>query len=118
MTRTLLRHLRRCRTLTVLALCAWLALSSVAWAMPRHDECCPSSSAMSAMTMPHAASDHDASHAPAVSTDSCCAHAPASVPDAMVPHVLHVQAQNSSWMARREQAPQPINEPPLRPPVA
>lgn len=118
MTRHLFRHLRRCRALLVLALCAWLALSSVAWAMPRHDDCCPASASMGATAMPHVAPDHGASHASTLASDSCCTHAPASVPGSMVPHVLHVQAQGSRWQARREAAPQPVYEPPLRPPVA
>lgn len=104
------RRLRRCRTFLVLALCAWLALSSVAWAMPRHDECCP---APSAMAMGHGLPDHDAAHAP----DSCCAHAPASVPDAVVPHVLHVHASGSLVQADRADTPQPFYQPPLRPPL-
>ncbi|WP_109125089.1 hypothetical protein [Dyella sp. C11] len=116
MPRHLFRHLRRCRTLLVLALCAWLTLSSVAWAMPRHDDCCPSD--MSVAAMQHVSTDHGATHASSAAADSCCTHAPASVPDSLVPHVLHVQANNSLAQARREAAPQPVYEPPLRPPVA
>jgi hypothetical protein len=115
MSRHLFRHLRRCRTLLVLALFAWMALSSVAWALPRHDDCCPSASG--GMTMQHAMGDHGAAHSANVTPDSCCAHAPASVPDSVVPHVLHVQADGSGVQARRETAPQPVYEPPLRPPV-
>ena len=119
MPRLLLRHLRRCRTLLVLAMCAWLALSSVAWAMPRHDDCCPSSTAaMGVMAMQHAAADHGMGHASNLASDSCCTHAPASVPLSMVPHVLHVQADGSPRQSHREAAPQPVYDPPLRPPVA
>jgi hypothetical protein len=114
MPRLLLRHLRRCRTLLVLAMCAWLALSSVAWAMPRHDDCCPSTATMA---MQHASLDHAATHTSNAMSDSCCAHAPASVPLSMVPHVLHVQADGSPRQSHREAAPQPVYEPPLRPPV-
>jgi len=118
MTRHLFRSLRRCRTLLVLALCAWLALSSVAWAMPQHDDCCPSTAAVGAMVMQHAAPEHGATHTSSLASDSCCTHAPASVPASTVPHVLHVQVETSSWQARREVAPQPVYDPPLRPPVA
>lgn len=69
---------------------------------------------MGVMAMQHAMPDHGMPHA----SDSCCAHATASVPDALVPHVLHVQADASRWQARREAAPQPVYDPPLRPPVA
>jgi hypothetical protein len=95
--------------LLVLALCAWLTLSSVAWAMPRHDDCCPADAAMQ-----RAMSDHGMPNA----SDSCCAHAPASIPEAMVPHVLHVQADGLHAQTRPETAPQPVYKPPLRPPVA
>lgn len=118
MPRLLLRHLRRCRTLLVLVMCAWLALSSVAWAMPRHDDCCPSTAAMGMMTMQHASPDHAPTHPSNVMSDSCCSHAPASVPLSMVPHVLHVRADGSPRQSHREAAPQPVYEPPLRPPVA
>ncbi|AIF48710.1 hypothetical protein [Dyella japonica] len=118
MPRHLFRHLRRCRTLLVLALCAWMALSSVAWAMPRHDACCPPTASMGMLATQHAVPDHDASHASTLAPDSCCTHAPASVPASMVPHVLHVQADGSHSQARRQAAPQPVYDPPLRPPVA
>lgn len=119
MTRHLFRHLRRCRTLLVLAVCAWLALTSMAWAMPRHDDCCPpSTAAMGMMGMQHASPDHAATHSANVTSDSCCTHAPASVPASMVPHVLHVQANASPRQLHREAAPQPVYDPPLRPPVA
>lgn len=118
MTHHLFRHLRRCRTIMVLALCAWLALSSVAWSMPRHDDCCPPAGMTDMMAMQHAAPDHGDTHASTLNADSCCAHAPASVPASMVPHVLHVQADGAHVQARRESAPQPAYEPPLRPPVA
>lgn len=110
MPRHLFRHLRRCRTFLVLALCAWLALSSVAWAMPQHDDCCPPAKAVQ--------HDHAAAHTATVMTDSCCTHAPASVPESMVPHVLHVQADMASWQSHRQVAPQPSYDPPLRPPLA
>jgi hypothetical protein len=118
MTRHLFRHLRRCRALLVLALCAWLALSSVAWAMPQHDDCCPSTAALGMVAVQHAAPDHGATHTSSLATDSCCTHAPASVPASMVPHVLHVLANSSLWQAQREAAPQPDYETLLRPPLA
>jgi len=119
MPRHLFRHLRRCRTLLVLALCAWLALSSMAWAMPQRDDCCPQeAAAMGVMGMQHASPDHMATHTSNIMSDGCCAHAPASVPESMVPHVLHVQADASPRQSHREAAPQPVYDPPLRPPVA
>jgi hypothetical protein len=36
----------------------------------------------------------------------------------MLPHVLQVQADASPRQSHREAAPQPVYEPPLRPPVA
>jgi len=110
MPRHLFRHLRRCRTLLVLALCAWLALSSVAWAMPRHDDCCPPN-----MSAQH---DHAAGHGSNAMSDSCCTHAPASVPASLLPHVLHVHADIALRQSQREAAPQPVYDPPLRPPLA
>ena len=104
------RHHRRCRTLLVLAMCAWLALSSVAWAMPQRDDCCPQ-----AKGMQH---DHAAAHMTTVTSDSCCTHAPASVPESMLPHVLHVQADIAMSRSHRDVAPQPAYDPPLRPPLA
>lgn len=102
----------------VLAMCAWLALSSVAWAMPRHDDCCPSSTAaMGMMGMQHASLDHAATHTSNIPSDSCCTHAPANVPASMLPHVLEVSVDQSPRQSHRQTAPQPVYEPPLRPPV-
>jgi hypothetical protein len=110
MPRHLFRHLRRCHTLWVLVLCAWLTLSSVAWAMPQHDDCCPPAKAVQ--------HDHAVTHTSTVMSDSCCTHAPASVPESMMPHVLHVQADIALWQSHRLVAPQPAYDPPLRPPLA
>lgn len=110
----LFRHLRRCRALFALALCAWLALASVAWAMPA-DDCCAGAAAMHLAHAPDA-HDHDAAHPAA--TDGCCAHASVTVPASGASRVLPVAAATQHGRAGREAPPQPVYDPPLRPPVA
>jgi hypothetical protein len=120
MTRHLLRHLRRCRALFALALCAWLALSSMAWAQP--EDCCPTVAAASMSMSTHHCTTTPAqdvhAHASSMAADGCCAHAAVTVPPSVVQHMLHAQPDSSAWQARRESAPQPAYEPPLRPPLA
>jgi hypothetical protein len=118
MTRHLFRHLRHCRALFALALCAWLALASVVWAQPVH--CCASMATTMDMSMAHApgAHDHGADHAANMLPDGCCAHATVTVPPSAWERVVPVQPASQGWLARRETAPQPVYEPPLRPPVA
>ncbi|HET6552001.1 MAG TPA: hypothetical protein VFG49_00540 [Dyella sp.] len=118
MTRHVFRHLRRCRALFALALCAWLALASVAWAQPM-DCCVPTHGGMD-MSMPHspAPHDHGDTHGAGMAADGCCAHATANVPASPAGHVPQVLPGNERWQAQREPAPQPVYEPPLRPPVA
>ncbi|WP_130618539.1 hypothetical protein [Dyella amyloliquefaciens] len=118
MTRHLFRHLRRCRALFALALCAWLALASVVWAQPV--DCCAPMAASMDMSMPHAPAPHDhgADHSISMLPDGCCAHATMTVPPSMSGHVMRVKPSSEAWLARREAAPQPVYEPPLRPPVA
>ncbi|WP_267226797.1 hypothetical protein [Dyella silvae] len=120
MIRHLLRQLRHCHALFALALCAWLALSSMAWAQP--DDCCPNTTASPMSMSTHHGGNtthpHDHAHATSMTADGCCAHAAATVPPSMIGHVLHAQPGNSAWQAHREVAPHPVYEPPLRPPLA
>lgn len=118
MIRHVFRHLRRCRALFALAFCAWLALASVAWAQPV-DCCAPMAPGMD-MSMPHGSTSHDHgdAHPAGMAADGCCAHASVNVPASSADHVLHVMPDAAGWLARREPAPQPVYEPPLRPPVA
>ncbi|WP_243039762.1 hypothetical protein [Dyella sedimenti] len=115
MTRHLFRHLRRCRALFALALCAWLALGSVAWAMPVED-CCASMGPDMAQAM--AAPDHAPMHGATLASDTCCAHAAAQVPPSAIGHVQPVPSGRLAWQRHRIDAPQPVYDPPLRPPVA
>ncbi|WP_157971307.1 hypothetical protein [Dyella sp. C9] len=116
MFRHLSRHLHRCRVLFALALCAWLTLSSVAWAQP---DCCGQMGAYPAMAMPHGADSHAHGMGHMASAgDSCCAPASANVPAGIVPHVIPLAPASVDWARHREVAPQPLYEPPLRPPVA
>ncbi|RAO77600.1 hypothetical protein [Dyella jiangningensis] len=115
MTRHLFRHLRRCRALFALALCAWLALGSAAWAQP--EDCCASMAASMGMSVPHAP-DHGAAHSITMAADGCCAHASVSVPPSSWGPVAEAEPASQGWLSRRETAPQPVYEPPLRPPVA
>jgi len=118
MTHHLFRHLRRCRALFALALCAWLALASVVWAQPG-DCCAPMASSMD-MSMAHAPAPHDhgAAHSFGVAADGCCAHASVSVPPSAWGPMAQAEPASQGWRSHRETAPQPVYEPPLRPPVA
>jgi hypothetical protein len=117
MSRHLFRRLRRCRALFALALCAWLAMASLAWA---RQDCCASKGASMSMTMSHASdAQHHAPGQAATATPDClCAHAAASMPTAVAQSLPHTLPYNAGWNAVSEIAPQPVYEPPLRPPVA
>ncbi|MHA6202922.1 hypothetical protein ACXU4B_00690 [Dyella soli] len=119
MPRSLFRHLRRCRALFALALCAWLALASLAWA---DQGCCASSGhdmAMS-MAMHHVAgsADHPPAHAHPAAPDGCCSHVAVTVLPSSAQAWPQAMPDAARWQARHVMAPQPDNEPPLRPPVA
>ena len=113
----LFHHLRRCRALFALALCAWLALASVAWAQ---ESCCASKGATMDMAMSHAmgSADHAPGHAAPVAPDCSCVHVTASMPTLLGQHLSQSLPHGERWQAYREVAPQPVYEPPLRPPVA
>ncbi|WP_430390725.1 hypothetical protein [Dyella sp. 20L07] len=117
MTRHLFRHLRRCRALFALALCAWLTLASVAWAQ---DDCCASMTAPVGMSMSHGMDmhGHDAGHPATTMPDGCCAHATVNVPVVQAQNLPQVAPESADWRPYRQVAPQPVYEPPLRPPVA
>lgn len=116
MSRYLFRRLRRCRALFALALCAWLSLASVVWAQA---DCCATADMTMSMSMPHASDlhGHAADHDHATVPGSCCPHAASVFPSAM-PEPTHGLAYATHWQVRRVIAPQPVYEPPLRPPVA
>jgi hypothetical protein len=110
MTLQLLRRLRRCRALLALALCAWMAMGSAAWA--KH-ECCASMNMHAAKAM-HG--DHP--HSPSACDDSCsCAHAAV---DRLIEAVAVAPspAAQTGWQASPQDAPQFVLAPPLRPPSA
>lgn len=117
MSSRLFHRLRRCRALFALALCAWLALASVAWAQ---ESCCASMGASTGMAMHHAMDSHDHApgHATPVAPDCSCAHVTASAPPLLAQNLPQSLPHGGHWQAYREVAPQPVYEPPLRPPVA
>jgi hypothetical protein len=116
MSSRLFQRLRRCRALFALALCAWLTLASVAWAQ---ESCCASKGAAMSMVMPHALGtpDHGPGHAAPVTPDCSCVHVTASVPALLAQNLPQSLPRGELWQAHREVAPQPVYEPPLRPPV-
>jgi hypothetical protein len=107
------RRLRRCRALFALAMCAWLAMGSAAWALPG---CCASMGMHASMAM-HAEHPVTHPHGHAAGNIVCtCAHAAVDrlTVDAMpsgspMPGRVH-------WRALPKDAPQPVFAPPLRPP--
>ncbi|HEY0199910.1 MAG TPA: hypothetical protein VGC19_15460 [Rhodanobacter sp.] len=108
-------RLRRCRALFALALCAWLAMGSAAWAK---SDCCASMD-MHATTTMHA--DHHAPHPHEHSVDNgACTCAHAAVDRLMADAAVAGSPLPSSirWQAFPQDAPQPAFSPPLRPPSA
>jgi hypothetical protein len=124
MSRRFLPHLRRCRLLFALALCAWLMLAGMAWAQ---SGCCESmaGSAHAAMAGGHGAT-HDMSqqhahqhhHADAWPGDCSCAHAPATLPRVAALDMPVRLPHGDVSPAAVGDAPQPPAKPPLRPPAA
>jgi hypothetical protein len=111
----LFRHLRRCRALFALALCAWLAMGSAVWAK---SDCCASMDMHASMAL-HA--DHHAQHShgqPEGNSSCTCAHAAvdrlmaeANAADSTLPDRIR-------WQPLLRDAPQRPFAPPLRPPSA
>lgn len=73
------------------------------------------------MAMSHAhamgSPDHAPGHPAPVAPDCTCAHVTASVPSLLAQNLPRSLPQGEQWRAYREMAPQPVYEPPLRPPV-
>jgi hypothetical protein len=71
------------------------------------------------MTMSHGMDSHDHSpaHPASMTPDCACAHVTASVPPWIAVDLSQTLPSNEGWQASRETAPQPVYEPPLRPPV-
>ncbi len=116
MSSRLFHRLRRCRALFALALCAWLTLASVAWAQ---EGCCAPMGDSMGMSMSHGmgSPDHAPAHPAPVAPDCSCAHMTASVPSLLPRDLPQSLPRGELWQAYREVAPQPVYEPPLRPPV-
>jgi len=115
MSRSVLRHLRRCRVLFALALCAWLGLATTVFAKV---DCCTGTAGMHAVkTMAH---HHDAPapvHADGMHADCTCAHMTATLPIFTLPGgSAHFAA--TAWRPRPAIAPDRARAPLLRPPLA
>lgn len=120
----LFHRLRRCRVLFALALCAWLAMGSLAWA---GTGCCAGmavhGSSMQSMSMPGMAAMHAVGHAQhppahhAGHGECTCAHAPADLSVMSMP-VDSIMPGQLGWRLLALAAPQPSHGPPLRPPAA
>ncbi|MBD8872529.1 hypothetical protein [Rhodanobacter sp. DHB23] len=115
MVRPVLHHLRRCRALFALALCAWLGLATAVFAKA---DCCAGMAGMPAMkTMTH---HHDAPapmHADGMHADCACAHMTATLPLPVVTAGA-VRFAMLAWQAQPAVAPDLAHAPPLRPPLA
>ncbi|BFI95780.1 MAG: hypothetical protein RSP_12900 [Rhodanobacter sp.] len=109
MSRSVLRHLRRCRVLFALALCAWLGLAATVFAQA--DGC----AGMRGMATAH---NHDMpAQAGGGHADCACAHVAATVPATVASmHAVHFPA--AAWQALPAVAPEVTYAPPLRPPLA
>lgn len=112
MHRPVLRHLRRCRVLFALALCAWLGLATAVFAKA---DCCVGMAGMATMTHHHGASVPV--HADGMHADCACAHMTATLPAfAVSVGPRHFAATTlQAWPAA---APDLAHAPPLRPPLA
>ncbi|KRE89368.1 hypothetical protein ASG87_03240 [Frateuria sp. Soil773] len=109
-------RLRRCRALFALALCAWMAMGSAAWA---RIDCCASMAMQGTMAMhgdSHASPPHGQHHAD--QGECTCAHMTADLPEARFMAMLAPAPHGAGWPARLQRAPQPVEAPPLRPPAA
>jgi hypothetical protein len=74
----------------------------------------------SVMGMQHGvdAHHHDAGQTAADATDGCCAHASLYTPTVLALALRQAAPTSAVWRVYRQVAPQPVYEPPLRPPVA
>jgi len=108
MSRRSLQPFRRSRHVLAWALCAWLALVSMAWAQT---DCC------TGMHMPDSTSMHAHGHAPMAAADCACVHAPATVPPTVALGMVSRLPAHPLAMQGHRSAPQRAQSPPLRPPA-
>lgn len=112
MSRRSLQPFRRSRHLLAWALCAWLALVSMAWAQT---DCC------TGMHMPDSTGMHDAAHAhgqgPMATADCACVHAPATLPPTVALGMISRLPAHPLAVQGHRSAPQRAQSPPLRPPA-
>jgi hypothetical protein len=112
MSRSFLRHLRRCRLLFVLALCAWLGLAG---SVSAHADCCVGMDGMATAT-----AHRDGTpplHAGGMHADCACAHVTAALPEPAA-SVVTVRLAAMTWRAWPSVASELPRTPPLRPPLA
>ena len=115
MSRSPLRHLRRCRVLFALALCAWLSLAGAAWA---HADCCAGMGGIAGTTtMTRHGATPAPLHADSMHADCACAHATATLP-ALAISAWQTRFAATTWQMWRAAARELSIAPPLRPPLA
>jgi hypothetical protein len=114
MNRPLLRHLRRCRVLCALALCAWLGLATTVFAKA---DCCAGIGMDGMATMTHHHGAPAPLHADGAHADCTCAHMTAALP-AFAASVGPVHFAATAWQAWPAVTPELAHAPPLRPPLA
>ncbi len=113
---SVLRHLRRCRLLFGLALCAWLALAGAAFA--QSSVCCAEMADMAGATTAHHGSAPAPLHADCVPADCACAHTTAAaLPELALP-AGPLRFAVEAWPNGPLAAPELPHAPPLRPPLA
>ncbi|WP_426664372.1 hypothetical protein [Rhodanobacter aciditrophus] len=112
MSRSFLRHLRRCRLLFVLALCAWLGLAG---SVSAHADCCIGMGGMATVTAHRDGTPQ--LHADGMHDGCACAHATAALPEPAA-SVVPVRLVATSWQAWPTAASERPRAPPLRPPLA
>lgn len=116
MPRPHLRHLRRCRLLFALALCAWLGLAGAVFAQA---VCCVGMAGMAeAATMTHHDSVPMPLHAGGAQADCTCAHMTAATLPELAAPAGPVRFATIAWPAWPSAAPELPHVPPLRPPLA
>jgi len=116
MRRSRLRHLRRCRLLFVLALCAWLGLVGSVFAQHR---CCAAMDGMAgATTMVHHDGAPQPLHADGMHAGCTCAHMTAAALPAPAGSASPPSFAAQAWPAWPAAAAELARAPLLRPPLA